>query len=156
MAEEKKLSGPDFTEGVSLTEFSDGGVLQGHTQGESILAARHADTFFAIGASCTHYGAPLAEGLMAEDTIRCPWHHACFSLRTGEALRAPALNPVSKWNVERRGDIVAVTNKVERDPLAATYPVSARTAHPRAVVIIGAGAAGAAAAEMLRRCGYEG
>ena len=69
MAEEKKLSGPDFTEGVSLTEFSDGGVLQGHSQGESMLVARRAETFFAIGASCTHYGAPLAEGLMADEIL---------------------------------------------------------------------------------------
>jgi apoptosis-inducing factor 3 len=95
MPEEKNLSRPDFAQGVSLTEFSDGGMLQGHAKGEPILVARCRDTFFAIGASCTHYGAPLAEGLVVDDTVRCPWHHACFSLRTGEALRAPALDPVS-------------------------------------------------------------
>jgi nitrite reductase/ring-hydroxylating ferredoxin subunit len=86
MADEKELSGVDFADGVSPAEFSDGGMLQGHTKGEPILVARCAGTFFAIGASCTHYGAPLAKGLLVDDTVRCPWHHACFSLRTGEAF----------------------------------------------------------------------
>ena len=102
MAEEKKLSGPDFAQGVSLTEFTDGGMLQGHAKGEPILVARRGDACFAIGAICTHYGAPLVEGILVGDTVRCPWHHACFSLRTGEALRAPALDPVICWKVETR------------------------------------------------------
>jgi len=89
--------------------------------------------------------------------VRCPWHHACFSLRNGEALRAPALSPVACYRVERRGDRVHVTGKQERDPLAATYPAAnAPRISPRNVVIVGAGAAGSAAAEMLRRCGYAG
>src|ERR1700730_137687 len=111
MAEEKKLSGPDFARGVSLAEFTDSGMLQGHAKGEPILVARRGDTFFAIGASCTHYGAPLAEGLVVGDTVRCPWHHACFSLRTGEALRAPALNPVSCFRVEIYGGKLLVREK---------------------------------------------
>ncbi len=96
MADEKKLSGPDFAEGVSLSEFTDGGMVQGHANGEAILVARRGDAYLAIGASCTHYGGPLAAGLIAGDTIRCPWHHACFSLRTGEALRAPAIRPSAR------------------------------------------------------------
>ena len=111
MAEEKKLSGPDFARGVSLAEFTDSGMLQGHAKGEPILVARRGDTFFAIGASCTHYGAPLAEGLVVGDTVRCPWHHACFSLRTGEALRAPSLDPVICWKVETRGGKLFVREK---------------------------------------------
>src|SRR6266481_7212824 len=106
MAEEKKLSGPDLAEGVSITEFADGGMVQGHANGEAILVARRGDTYFAIGASCTHYGGPLAEGLMAGDTVRCPWHHARFSLRNGEAIGAPAFNALSCWRVEKRDDKV--------------------------------------------------
>jgi apoptosis-inducing factor 3 len=151
MAEEKKLSGPDFAQGVSLIEFSDGGMLQGHTGGEPILVARRADTFFAIGASCTHYGAPLAEGLVADDIVRCPWHHACFSLRTGEALRAPALDSVSSWKVEINGGKLFV-----REKQAETQGPAGSARVPANVIIVGGGAAGNAAAEMLRREGCSG
>ena len=101
MSEEKtKLSGPDLTQGVEVSTIPDGTMLLGHAQGEPVLLARRGDEVFAIGAICTHYGAPLEQGLLDGDTVRCQWHHACFSLRTGEALRAPALNPVSHWRVE--------------------------------------------------------
>src|SRR4051812_34606176 len=157
MAGQTELAGPDLTTGVDAASVKPGDKLLGHAHGEPVLLARIADEYVAIGASCTHYGGPLGEGVIDGDTVRCPWHHACFSLRTGEALRAPALSPVACWKVERKGDKVVVTEKVERDPLAPTYPVTTdRANHPRDVVIIGAGAAGSAAAEMLGRCGYDG
>ena len=157
MAAETKLTGPDLVRGVDAGALQDGAKLLGHANGEAVLLARVADELFAIGATCTHYSGPLAEGVIDGDTVRCPWHHACFSLRTGEALRAPALNPVACWTVERRGATIAVTKKVERDALAPSFPVHIdRALWPRDVVIIGAGAAGSAAAEMLRRCGFDG
>ena len=79
MAEKKKLAGPDLARGVSLAKLIDGGMLQGHAGGEPVLVARRGSSCFAIGAMCTHYGAPLATGLIVGDTVRCPWHHACFS-----------------------------------------------------------------------------
>src|SRR6266446_5572183 len=97
-------TGPDLAQGVSINELPDGGMLLGHVGEDPILLARRGDEFFAIGATCSHYGGPLAEGLMVGDTVRCPWHHACFSLKTGEATDAPAFNPVACWKVERRGD----------------------------------------------------
>jgi len=157
MAEQAQLSGPDLSAGIDAATLADGGKLLGHAQGEAVMLARIGDEFFAIGATCSHYGGPLSEGAIVGDTVRCPWHHACFSLRNGEALRAPALNPVASWTVERRGEKVVVTKKVERDPLSPTYPATIdRAAMPNDVVIVGAGAAGTAAAEMLRRCGYDG
>jgi NADPH-dependent 2,4-dienoyl-CoA reductase/sulfur reductase-like enzyme/nitrite reductase/ring-hydroxylating ferredoxin subunit len=147
------LSGPDLTKGVALSTVADGAMLLGHAHGESALLARRGDELFAIGNACTHYGGPLNEGLLVDDTVRCPWHHACFSLRTGEALRAPALNPVACWRVEQRDGTVYVREKLEglgqqAPPVAAGMPGS--------VVIVGGGAAGNAAAEMLRREGYGG
>src|SRR5713226_9744811 len=150
----KKAKGPDFARGVPLTKLTDGAMLQGHFKGEPILVARREDAYFAIGATCTHYGGPLADGIMAGDTIRCPWHHACFSLRTGEAVRAPALDPIGCWRVERNGDMVFV-----REKLPEPGPKSASSddlrVWPESVVIVGGGAAGLAAADVLRREGYE-
>jgi NADPH-dependent 2,4-dienoyl-CoA reductase/sulfur reductase-like enzyme/nitrite reductase/ring-hydroxylating ferredoxin subunit len=157
MGEQAELKGPDLAAGVLATSIPQGGSLLGHAFGESVLLARVGNSYFAIGASCTHYGGPLAEGVIDGDTVRCPWHHACFSLRTGEALRAPALNPVACWNVEQRKGSIFVTGKVERDPLAPTYPVTTlESRHPRHVIVVGLGAAGTAAVEMLRRSGYSG
>lgn len=150
-------AGPDLTAGVALSEIADGGMLLGHAAGDAVLLVRRGDEVFAIGALCTHYSGPLAEGLLDGERVHCPWHHACFDVRTGEALQAPALNPVPRWEVERRDGRVFVTRKVTRDPLAETPHVVARAGSgPADVMIIGAGAAGSAAAEMLRREGYSG
>jgi apoptosis-inducing factor 3 len=110
----KTLSGPDLAEGVPLSEILDGGMLLGHAHGEPVVVARRGVELFGIGAICTHYGAPLRDGLLVDDTVRCPWHHACFSLRTGEALRAPALDPVSCWRIEQRNGRAYVGEQLER------------------------------------------
>ena len=93
-------TGPDLRQGIALGDLPDSGMLAGHAGGEAVLLVRRGEDFFAVGAVCTHYGGPLAEGLVVGETVRCPWHHACFSLRTGEALRAPALNPVSCFRAD--------------------------------------------------------
>jgi NADPH-dependent 2,4-dienoyl-CoA reductase/sulfur reductase-like enzyme/nitrite reductase/ring-hydroxylating ferredoxin subunit len=153
--EQTEPNGPDFGRGVALSELADGGMLAGHVQGKPVLVARHGDDVFAIGATCTHYGGPLGKGLRIGDTVRCPWHHACFSLRTGEALRAPALNPVARWAVEQRDGMLFVTSELPAGELPAT-PHREVTSDPPSVVIVGTGAAGNAAAERLRREGYQG
>ena len=152
MAETQELSGPDLAAGIASSELADGAMLQGHAAGQPVLVARRGDEYFAIGATCTHYNGPLAEGLMVGDTVRCPWHHACFSLRTGEAIRAPALNPVSCWRVEQRDGKLFVQEKIK--PGERHMAGEART--PDTIVIVGGGGAGNAAAEMLRREGCSG
>jgi nitrite reductase/ring-hydroxylating ferredoxin subunit len=151
-AGDSQPTGPDLAAGVEADSLANGQCLEGHVGSEAVLLARSGDQFFALGAKCSHYGGPLAEGLVVGDTVRCPWHHACFSLRTGEAIRAPALNPVDRWTVERAGSKVQVTTK------AAAAPVQRRPrpSAPRRVVIVGGGAAGNAAAELLRREGFDG
>ena len=147
------LAGPDLTAGIPLASLADGAMLLGYAQGEPVLIARRENEFFAIGAVCTHYGGPLAEGLLVGETVRCPWHHACFDLRTGEALRPPALNPVACWRVEQRDGTLFVREKLDPAPQR-QRPAPAKT--PRSVVIVGGGAAGNAAAETLRHEGYGG
>ncbi|MEO8921877.1 MAG: Rieske 2Fe-2S domain-containing protein, partial [Caldimonas sp.] len=109
----EKLSGADFVRGIALTSIEDRTLLLGHAHGEPVILVRRGDLIRAVGAVCTHYGAPLADGLLVEDTVRCPWHHACFSLRNGEVLRAPALTPIACWKVEQRDGVVYVREKLE-------------------------------------------
>ena len=150
MEEISQTSKPDFKNGFSIRNFGERSMISGQADGEDIVLARRGEEFFAIAAHCTHYGGPLAEGFVIGETLRCPWHHACFSLRTGEALRAPALDPISCWRVEKVGDKIFVREKV-----SSTAPQRA-TDGPSSVVIVGGGAAGLAAADMLRREGYAG
>ena len=146
--------GPDLASGVSIQEVPDGHMLLGHVDKDPVLLARRGDEVFAVDATCSHYGGPLAQGLMVDDTVRCPWHHACFSLRTGEALRAPALNPVACWIVERRDDTVFVRQKKAPEPKRNLGTATAGS--PKKIVIVGGGAAGFAAAETLRREQWQG
>ncbi len=142
--------GPDLSQGIAAADLADGAMLTGHVGEDEAVLVRHGGKVSAIAAHCTHYHGPLADGLVVGDTIRCPWHHACFSLRTGEALAAPALSPLTCWQVEERGGKIIVGAKLEPAPLKKT---SAASEH---VVIVGGGAAGFAAAEMLRRRGFAG
>ena len=144
-------AGPDLVAGVESSAIPDGGILSGHVGEDAVILWRRGEEVFAIGATCTHYGGPLAEGLVVGDTVRCPWHHACFRGETGEALRPPALNPVASWNVIREGHRVRVGEK-KPEP----SPKVAPSAAPDSIVIVGAGPAGLVAAMTLRREGYAG
>ncbi|HHT9018768.1 TPA: Rieske 2Fe-2S domain-containing protein, partial [Burkholderia cenocepacia] len=95
-------SRPDLTQGIALDDLADGAMIEGHVGDAAVLLVRRGDELFAVGAQCPHYGGPLAEGLLVGDTIRCPWHHAAFCLRTGAMERAPALDGLPCWRVERR------------------------------------------------------
>jgi len=165
----EELTGPDLTKGIEVSSVPPGQLIGGHAFGELVLLAHVEPNWFAVGGKCTHYGAPLHEGILVSETIRCPWHHACFELHNGAASRAPALNDLPSYDVAVENDIVRVTRKCDpghlkgeghrargsRAPdhvLFEEIPVSG----PKSVVIIGAGAAGNACAEMLRREAYRG
>ena len=147
---------PDLTKGFPANGLPDGGMIQGKVGGDDVILARRGNEFFAVGPSCTHYHANLVEGLIVGEELRCPLHHACFSLRTGAPLRAPALDAIPCWRVERVGNHVFVH---EKRPDFALYPEATApkpSNSPSSVVIVGGGAAGLAAADMLRRKGYKG
>jgi NADPH-dependent 2,4-dienoyl-CoA reductase/sulfur reductase-like enzyme/nitrite reductase/ring-hydroxylating ferredoxin subunit len=145
-------AGPDLVAGIPSSSVIDGAMLLGHMNDEPVLVARVDGALHAIGATCSHYGGPLAEGILVGATVRCPWHHACFSLKTGEALSAPAIDRVSCFRVEESDGQIFVRDRI-KPPSAFRRALSSP---PTSVVIVGAGAAGVAAAEMLRRCGYDG
>ncbi|HEX4740399.1 MAG TPA: FAD-dependent oxidoreductase [Caulobacteraceae bacterium] len=151
MADDEGPQGPDFTAGVPASDIAEGGMLAGRVGEDAVLIARVDGALHAIGAECTHYHGPLAQGLVRDGTVRCPWHHARFCLRTGEALGAPAIDPVACYAVEETGGRVFVRNRLEPPPKPASPPGA-----PRRAIIVGAGAGGFAAAEMLRRKGFAG
>lgn len=146
--DDKKPAGPDLTKGVASGDLADGKMLVGVVGDDEVLLVRQNGAVHAIGAHCTHYHGPLAEGLVVGNTIRCPWHHACFDLKTGEALAAPAFSPLGCWSVTERDGKIIVGAKKQQPP--------ARSAGSGHFVIVGGGAAGFAAAEMLRRRGFAG
>jgi len=131
-SEPQNLEGPDLTAGIPMASLAEGVPLRGHVDGAAVIVVRRGDDVYAIGATCSHYGGPLADGLVVDDTVRCPWHHACFSLRTGEALRAPALNPVVSYEVRRHGETVLVGGK--RDQPGTVRPRARRENAPASIV----------------------
>ncbi len=122
MSDQQKKATADLSNGVSIAGLDDGGMILGHVGDKDVVLVRSGGELFAVGANCTHYRGPLAEGLVVGDTIRCPLHHACFSLRTGEALRAPALDPIACWRVEREGDRIFVREKMQTTQPAPAIP----------------------------------
>ena len=141
--------GPDLAQGIPSSDLAEGAMLAGHVGDDAVLVVRRSGTVSALAAHCTHYHGPLADGLIVGDTIRCPWHHACFSLRTGEALAAPALSPLDCYVVSESEGRIVVGGKKEQ-------PKPKQIGGSGRVVIVGGGAAGFAAAEMLRRHGFAG
>ena len=164
-----ELTGPDLTAGVEISSVGAGQLIAGHAFGEPVLLIHVEPNWFAVGAKCPHYGAPLEQGVIVNEGLRCPWHHACFALHNGAASRAPALNDLPSYDVAVENNIVRVVRKRDRGQTKGEphRPRSSRapdrvlfepepTQGPSSVVIIGAGAAGNACAEMLRREAYRG
>ena len=123
----------DLTKGVPAAELREGVMIAGRIREDQILLVRDGGEVLAVGAMCTHYGGPLAEGTVMKGTIRCPWHHACFELKTGAVLRSPALAPLPRWRVEQRGDRFFVSEPIGPVP-------HSPSGGPESIVIIGMGA----------------
>jgi NADPH-dependent 2,4-dienoyl-CoA reductase/sulfur reductase-like enzyme/nitrite reductase/ring-hydroxylating ferredoxin subunit len=164
-----ELTGPDLTQGIEIAGIGPGELIAGHAFGEPVLLVHVKPDWFAVGGNCTHYGANLAEGVLVGETIRCPWHHACFNLSNGAAACAPALNDLPSYSVLVEDNIVRVTGKRDHTQPRADDKGSRGSSAPAKVVldenptfgpssvfIVGASAAGIACAEMLRREAYRG
>jgi NADPH-dependent 2,4-dienoyl-CoA reductase/sulfur reductase-like enzyme/nitrite reductase/ring-hydroxylating ferredoxin subunit len=151
MSGSDELDGPDFSTGISLDDLATNATIAGRVGNEAVLLSKFEDGLFAVSRSCTHYHADLADGLLSHGTVRCPWHHACFDLRSGRALRAPALDALDTWLVEVEGSIAFVRRKLERKSTEQRQAGDAKK-----IVIIGGGAAGLACAHELRQLGYSG
>ena len=142
----------DLRAGIALRDLTDGAMVPGVVDGEEAILLRADGELYALGGLCTHYHAKLCDGLLTGTVLRCPMHHAQFDVRTGEALCAPALDALSCWRVEQVGDQAVVRERIVAPPRR-SRPVDAS---PQRIVIVGGGAAGLAAADMLRRHGFAG
>ncbi|RDV37920.1 pyridine nucleotide-disulfide oxidoreductase [Bradymonadaceae bacterium TMQ3] len=150
MAEQSDVSGPDLTRGIALADLQQDSPLVGHVGDDAVVVVRRGEEVFAIGARCSHYGGPLEKGLVVGDSIHCPWHHGAFSLRTGASISAPALRGTGCYPVTLSGGTVRV------GPRKDTPRPESRGAALQTIVMVGAGAAAAAASELLRHEGYRG
>jgi 3-phenylpropionate/trans-cinnamate dioxygenase ferredoxin reductase subunit len=157
MGNTTELQGPDLRAGVAIGDLAESEPFAGHDGSEAVVLVRQGSEVFALSATCTHWSGPLSEGLVTDGCIRCPWHHAQFSIRTGAAV-APALHPLGRWNVTVSEGVVRLGAKIEsasESAASAGSPVAhARDGAPASVVIVGAGAGGMMAAETLRSEGY--
>ena len=151
MGATQELKGPDLAVGIEIDGLRDGEILLGHAHGEGVILVKRGDACFAVGATCPHYSGPLGDGIVAGDTIRCPWHHARFDLATGAPIGGPGLGALPCFDVVREGALVRVAGKREPAP-----PPKRPARAPENVVIIGSGPAGTVLAETLRAEGYDG
>lgn len=134
--------GPDLTQGVTLADFAGKAMLRGHTGKKAVLLRRMGDEMLAVGAKCTHPQNPLDQGLVMGETLRCPLHHACFSLRTGKAPWGPVVDPVPCWKIGHQRERIMC----ERLAAPAAQSAALQPGQPGGIVIIGDGAAGFAQA----------
>jgi NADPH-dependent 2,4-dienoyl-CoA reductase/sulfur reductase-like enzyme/nitrite reductase/ring-hydroxylating ferredoxin subunit len=140
-----------------VNDWQDGQMKQVTVGETDILVARVAGQYHAIGAYCTHYGAPLVEGVLSGSRVVCPWHHACFSVTSGDHEEPPGFDCLPHFEVRIDGDDIVVC--VPDDAPTQRTPDMAKPdtkADERLFAILGAGVAGAAAAETLRQVGFQG
>ncbi|MDF5722784.1 MAG: FAD-dependent oxidoreductase [Rhizonema sp. PD37] len=142
---------------AKVNDFPDGEKRQVSVGETDVLLIHVNGRFHALAAYCTHYQAPLAEGVLSGDCIVCPWHNAYFQITTGDQKEPPGLDSLPCYQVRVEGEdvIVSVPEKASdsRTPAMAEYNSDT---DGRTFVILGAGAAGAHAAEALRTVGYQG
>jgi apoptosis-inducing factor 3 len=142
---------------ANTSDLRDGDMKEVQVGETRILLARVGDRFHAVSATCPHYGAPLAEGVLCGTRIMCPWHHAAFNVINGDSEEPPALDALVSYlvRVENERILVSVPEETpdRRTPTMVTHDA---VADPRQFIIIGAGAAGYAAAQTLREEGFHG
>jgi nitrite reductase/ring-hydroxylating ferredoxin subunit len=136
---------PDLSQGVRLESLAEDALLSGRVGKQKVLLCRDGRQVRAFGGECPHLGGPLDEGLIQDGVVRCPWHHACFDLRTGAAIASPAFDPLTSYSVHIVEGLVKVGERIR--PAEAAPPARLGGGDQRPMVIVGGGAAGFAAAQ---------
>lgn len=131
--------------------------VEGIEEGK-VLLVKHKDKVHCLSSKCTHYGAPLAKGVLGENgRLTCPWHGACFHVTTGDVEDAPALDPLAKFEVVEKDGGVYI--KGDEKTIKAARKVLNIKCQPKGddrIVIIGNGSGAIGAIEGLRSGGFAG
>jgi NADPH-dependent 2,4-dienoyl-CoA reductase/sulfur reductase-like enzyme/nitrite reductase/ring-hydroxylating ferredoxin subunit len=142
---------------AKTTDLKDGQMKPITVGNTKILLVRLDGTFYAIGSSCPHYGAPLEEGVLCGDRIVCPWHESCFNVTNGALLEPPALDDLPQFNVRiSSNDLLVSVPEESPDRHTPAMVIADLEADSRTFILLGAGAAGCSAAQTLRQIGFQG
>lgn len=147
---------------LNEADLKDGEMKQVDFEGEGkVLLSRLGDKIHATSAFCTHYGAPLANGVLTADgRVVCPWHGACFNVGTGDIEDAPAPSAIHSFKVHVADGKIHVAadpantlkNNLSRQPKLLATGVGAG----KGVVIVGGGSGAYYCIESLREHGFNG
>ncbi|PSK34300.1 Dihydrolipoyl dehydrogenase, mitochondrial [Elsinoe australis] len=127
-------------------------------EGGKVLLVKLDDQVHALNSNCTHYGAPLAKGVLTpEGRLTCPWHGACFNARSGDIEDAPALDPLHRFKVTEKDGAVYVSGE-EKQIKDQRRQLSIKCSPKKqdGIVVVGGGAGAIASIEALRGSGYDG
>lgn len=127
-------------------------------EGGKVLLLKVQDKVHATSSNCTHYGAPLAKGVLTpEGRLTCPWHGACFNVATGDVEEAPALDPISKYEVfERDGAVYVKSDEQTLKANRRSLNLKCSSVSDEKVLVIGGGSGTLGAVEGLRGGGFKG
>lgn len=140
-----------------VADLQDGEMKEVQVGETKVLLTRLKGKFHTVGSVCTHYGGPLAEGVLSGERVYCPWHQSVFNALSGDLEEPPGFDAVPRFEVRLEGDqvVVAVPDEQVERRTPAMCKCDSR-ADGRTFVILGAGGAGQAAAETLRQVGFKG
>jgi nitrite reductase/ring-hydroxylating ferredoxin subunit/uncharacterized membrane protein len=89
----------EWTDVAALADLSQNKPVAAMAAGVPVVLVHRNDQVHALSATCVHAGGPLAEGMLIDGSLRCPWHGSVFRLCDGKALRGPAATAQPAWQV---------------------------------------------------------
>lgn len=143
---------------AKVGDLKDGEMREVEVGSGKALLVFSGGEYSAIGHKCSHYGAPLAKGSLCNGRVRCPWHGACFNVKTGDIEDFPGLDSVPKFGVRVDGEniVVVAEQSALSDFRRTSNMISAKSDDRRVFLVVGGGGAAMSCAETLRQEGYTG
>ncbi|ESO97239.1 hypothetical protein LOTGIDRAFT_214061 [Lottia gigantea] len=141
----------------NVDDIQDGGMKEVEIDGNKILLVQECEQYYAVGGKCSHYGAPLANGSLCKGVVRCPWHGACFDVKTGDIEDFPGLDSLPTYQVVVKSGKIYLK---DGGNLASTKRVKSmcrqNADNRKTFILIGGGPASVVCSETLRQEGFTG